>query len=71
MKICDFVKPELDFFRENCNFVNLETEIFELRSKGIPLEEIAETLNISSDTARKVSQKINKKIGKVTERGQF
>lgn len=71
MKICDFVKPELDFFRENCNFVNLETEIFELRAKGIPLEEIAETLNISSDTARKVSQKVNKKIGKVTERGQF
>lgn len=71
MKICDFVKPELDFFRENCNFVNLETEIFELRAKGIPLEEIAETLNISSDTARKISQKVNKKIGKVTERGQF
>lgn len=65
MKICNFVKPELDFFRENCNFVNLETEIFELRAKGVPLEEIAEALNISSDTARKVSQKINKKIGKV------
>lgn len=65
MKICNFVKPELDFLRENCNFVNLEIQIFELRAKGIPLEEIAEALNISSDTARKVSQKINKKIGKV------
>lgn len=65
MKICNFVKPELDFLRENCNFVNLEIQIFDLRAKGIPLEEIAEALNISSDTARKVSQKINKKIGKV------
>ena len=65
MKICNFVKPELDFLRENCNFVNLEIQIFELRAKGIPLEEIAEALNISSDTARKISQKVNKKIGKV------
>lgn len=67
MKICDYVKPELDYFRENCNFVNLERDIFEQRAKGIPLEEIAETLNISADTARKISQKVNRKIGRVRE----
>lgn len=68
MKVCDFVKPELDFLRENCNFVNLEAEIFEMRAKGVPLEEIAEVLNVSPNTAFKTSQRINKKIGKVLER---
>lgn len=68
MKVCDFVKPELDFLRENCNFVNLEAEIFEMRAKGIPLEEIAEALNIAPNTAFKTSQKINKKINKVLGR---
>lgn len=65
MRVCGFTKPELDFFRENCNFVNLEIEVFEMRSKGIPLEAIAEALNISADTARKYSQRVNRKIGKV------
>lgn len=65
MRVCGFTKPELDFLRENCNFVNLEVDVFEMRAKGIPLEAIAEALNISADTARKYSQRINKKIGKV------
>lgn len=65
MQICSFTKPELDFLRENCNFVNLEAEVFEMRAKGISLEAIAEALNISADTARKYSVKVNKKIGKV------
>lgn len=68
MKVCDFVKPELDFLRENCNFVNLEVEIFEMRAKGVPLEEIAEVLNVSPNTAFKISQRINNKIRKVLER---
>ena len=65
MRVCGFTKPELDFFRETCNFVNLEIEVFEMRSRGIPLEAIAEALNISADTARKYSQRVNRKIGKV------
>ena len=65
MRVCGFTKPELDFFRENYNFVNLEIEVFEMRSRGIPLEAIAEALNISADTARKYSQRVNRKIGKV------
>ena len=65
MQICSFTKPELDFLRENCNFVNLEAEVFEMRAKVIPLEAIAEALNISADTARKYSQRVNRKIGKV------
>lgn len=65
MTISNFTKPELDYFKANCNFVNLELDVFELRSKGYTLECIAEKLNISSDYARKISQRVNKKIIKV------
>ena len=65
MQICSCTKPERDFVRENGNWVNWEAEGFEMRAKGIPLEAIAETLNISADTARKYSVKVNRKIGKV------
>ena len=62
MKIADFTKPELDYFRENCNFVGVEKEVFEMRSHGVPLEEIAELVNMSVDGVKKVSRRINKKI---------
>ena len=65
MIISDFTKPEIDYLKENCNFVNLEIPLFDMRSQGITLEVIAEELNISIDTARKISQKVNKKIIKV------
>lgn len=65
MLIYSFTKPELDYLRQHCNFVNYEREVFEMRSRGIPLSEIAESLHISIDTARRISQKVNRKIGKM------
>lgn len=65
MTISEFTKPELDYFRQNCNFVNLEIKLFEERAKGISLEQIAKDLHISYDYARQLSRKVNKKILKV------
>lgn len=65
MIIADFTKPELDYFRENCNFVEDEIILFEMRSKGIPLEQIADKLNRSIDSTKLISRKVNKKILKV------
>ena len=65
MTISEFTKPELDHFRQNCNFVNLEIKLFEERAKGISLEQIAEDLHISYDYVRQLSRKVNKKILKV------
>lgn len=65
MVVSSFTVPELNFFRSNCNFVGNEIDVFELRSKGIPLEEIAETLNMSAEGIKKVSRKVNNKILKV------
>ena len=67
MIVSDFTKPELDLCRENCNFVGNETMVFELRSRGVPLEEIAEVLNMSVEGIKKVSRKVNIKICKVID----
>lgn len=65
MRVSDFTKPELDFYRENCNFVGNEIMVFNLRSQGVPLEEIAEALNVSVTHIGRISQKVNKKIKRV------
>ena len=65
MVISDFTVPELNYFKENCNFVGLEKRVFELRGQGIPLEKIAEELNMSVDGVKKISRKVNAKIIKV------
>ena len=65
MIVSDFTVPELDRLRTVCNFVGNEMRVFELRSQGIPLEEIAETLNMSVEGIKKVSRKVNNKITRV------
>ena len=65
MKIYDFTIPELNYFRENCNFTKEEEMLFEYRAKNIPLEYIAEIMNISVSTAKRISRRVNKKIIKL------
>lgn len=65
MVIKDFTEPELQGFREKCNFTDLELIVFENRARGRTLQEIADNYNFSIDYARKLSQKVNKKIIKV------
>ena len=65
MLVSDFTVPELKHLRENCNFVGNEKQVFELRSQGIPLERIAEELNMSYEGIKKVSCKVNRKINRV------
>lgn len=62
MIVSDFTVPELNRFREQCNFVGNELNIFELRSQGIPLEEIAESLEMSVENVKYISRKVNNKI---------
>lgn len=47
-----------------CNFTQDENTLFELRLQDIPLEECAERMNISVPTAKRISQRVNKKIEK-------
>ena len=65
MKIYDFTVPELNYFREYCNFTNEERILFEHRSKNIPLETCAEIMNVSISTAKRISKRVNNKIIRV------
>ena len=65
MIISDFTKPELDYLRKECNFVNHEITLFEMRSRGHTMEEVAEELNISLEHAYRISKKVNSKIIRV------
>lgn len=65
MKIHDFTLPELNYFREYCNFTEEERMLFDYRSKNIPLETCAEIMNVSLSTAKRMNKKIQNKIIKV------
>ena len=65
MIISDFTMIELDHLRKECNFVCNEKMVFELRSQGLCLEEIAEIMNLSVDGVKKISRKVNRKIFRV------
>ena len=65
MIVSDFTTPELNYFREYCNFVGKEKDVFELRSQGVPLELIAENLDLSVEGVKRISVKVNRKINRV------
>lgn len=65
MTIHDFTEPELEHFRDLCNFTPLERQVFDIRAKGDSLEMIAEDLGYSAEYLKKVSQKVNNKIIRV------
>ena len=65
LQISDFVEWELEMFRRECNFTEEEMTFFNLRAKDIPIETIAEKMNVSVGKANKLSSKVKKKIIKV------
>ena len=65
MKIYDFTVPELNYYRDYCNFTEDERVLFEYRAKNIPLETCAEIMNVSISTAKRISKRVNNKITRV------
>lgn len=65
MRIADFVKPELDAFREQCNFSEIERRCFEMKAKDCTNIQIALELNISESTVAVIMRRVRTKIVKV------
>lgn len=65
MKLRDYTIPELNVFRELCNFTESEREVFELRAKDKSNVEIAMTMNVSEAQISKLSKRVYTKIEKV------
>ena len=65
MKIRDFTVPELNKFRELCNFTDDEKEYFELRAKDKSNIEIAIRMNVSEAQVSKLAKRVRSKIIRV------
>ena len=64
-KYCTFVKSELDFFRSECNFTDMEMEYFNLRAKDKSNVEIQFIMHLSQNQVDYLSKKVKRKIMKV------
>lgn len=62
MRISAFTQTELDYLDTVCNFTEDERQLFQFRSKDIPLEQCAEEMNRSVDSVKQLSQRVNAKI---------
>lgn len=64
-KIADFTVPELNHFREMCNFTDEEMMYFNLRSKGKSNVQIAMEMYISEAKVSKLAKKVKSKMFRV------
>jgi len=62
MKIRDFTKPELDRFRELCNFTKDERRYFDLRAQDCSNVEISLYMNVSEAQVSKLAKRVKDKI---------
>lgn len=67
MRICDFTVPELNRFREQCNFTETERLCFDLKAKDCTNTELAMKLNVSESTITVTMRRVRTKIAKVLE----
>jgi DNA-binding CsgD family transcriptional regulator len=64
-KIADFTVPELNYFREMCNFTEEELEYFNLRSRNVPNVQIAMQMHVSEAKVSKLARKVKSKMFRV------
>ena len=65
MKICDFTKPELEKFRKECNFTDIERKCFDLKARDKTNIELSMELNVSESTISVVMRRVRTKITRV------
>lgn len=65
IQVYDFTVPELDKFRELCNFSDAEMEYFNLRARHKSNVEIAFEMNVSEPQVSKLAKKVRSKIIRV------
>ena len=65
MKLRDFTVPELDRFRELCNFTESELEYFNLRAKDKSNVQIALEMNVSEAQVSKLAKRVKDKIKRI------
>ena len=67
MKISSYTKKELDKFRAECNFTDIERACFDLKAKGMTNYQLVMALNICDSTVSATMKSIRAKISEVTK----
>lgn len=62
MQIYDFTVPELDKFRELCNFTDEERQYFEYRARGMSNVYISLEMHVSESKVSKLARKVKSKM---------
>ena len=65
MKIRDFTVPELNKFRELCNFTDDEMTYFNLRARDKSNVQIAIEMNVSEAQVSKLAKRVKDKMKRV------
>lgn len=65
MQIYEFTVPELEKFRELCNFDDQELEYFNLRARHKSNVEISLTMNVSESQVSKLARRVKNKIKRI------
>lgn len=65
MLLRDYVKAEIDFFIECCNFTDSELQYFLLKSKDCSNVKISLEMNISEQQVSKLARRVRNKIDRV------
>ena len=65
IQIRDFTVPELNKFRELCNFTDDERTYFELKARDKSNVEISFKMNISTAQVSKLAKRVRNKIIKI------
>lgn len=65
MKIRDFTVPELNMFRELCNFTEDELMYFNLRARDKTNVQIALEMNVSEPQVSKLAKRVKSKMKRV------
>lgn len=67
MRICDMTVPELNRYREMCNFLDDELVYFNMKSRNKSNIQIAIQLNVSEVQVSRIANKVRDKMARIGE----
>lgn len=67
MRICDLTVPELNRYREMCNFLDDELIYFDMKSRDKSNIQIAIALNVSEGQIPRIGGRVKEKMRRIGE----
>ena len=65
IRIAECTKPELDHYRDQCNFTQDEAAVFDMLARGWSQKQIYARLPYSDSTVGRIARRIREKMGRI------